>query len=495
MDKISVGMISMPHSFTNDVLAYATALYSDNNAIPPYSSTHSLMFQSPIAAAQIVNADYSRRVKHLASLIHCKRWKVTLIYMLADEFFGGYESGINKWPGPRDGSSSGPGGNYTKAIDGPDTLLAELDKLSGEPGRYLFTYDKAAGYLHGHFKIRTKFSKSGPVADYGLGDDDEWWTNPMSNMILIDTHYIYHVNEVSPGFDEQQTYADGGVVLPWWLLDNYRLEQPAYAGGLPYDKETVWDQAMILSKLNIKDEIGSNQTIIVGMLQVPSKGLLGGIQQYHIGLNMQGEIPIPGYPYDPPYEESFENLFNDIGRIPEKYIELVSRAKSLSGDTPLLLFVEDQFQAVDPTILGFDKLPFEPNMIYNETMSFGKSDGLTGNPHDILEGQQIQSSGAMYAISKNITATPIKTEFPGTIDICPTAKIEGIGPDVKMKLVEESSTIYANSKVSYETVISLDIPKSPNKKGKHKTAKQKNEKKAKKAKKDKNKRSKLPIKK
>ena len=86
---------------------------------------------------------------------------------------------------------------------------------------------------------------------------------------------------------------------------------------------------------------------------------------------------------------------------------------------------------------------------------FGKSYGLMDNPHAIQEGHQVKTSIDMYAVSRDITTTPIKTEFPGTIDVCPTAKTEGSGPDLKMKLVQEPSTIYANNKVLYETVISL----------------------------------------
>ena len=63
-------------------------------------------------------------------------------------------------------------------------------------------------------------------------------------------------------------------------------------------------------------------------------------------------------------------------------------------------------------------------------------------------------------------------------DVCPTAKTEGVGPDIKMKLVEEPSTIYANSRVSYETIISLKIHKK-SKKGKiRKNAKRMNGKKS-----------------
>lgn len=86
---------------------------------------------------------------------------------------------------------------------------------------------------------------------------------------------------------------------------------------------------------------------------------------------------------------------------------------------------------------------------------FGKGCGLVDNPHAIQEGHQVQTSIDMYAVSRDVTTTPIKTEFPGTIDVCPTAKTEGSGPDLEMKSVQEPSTIYANNKVSYETVISL----------------------------------------
>jgi len=454
--KISVGMITMPHSFTEGAYGIDNTAYNDTNPIPPYSPNHSIMLQYSKSGAQIYNANYRQRVKHLASLIHCKRWKVTLIYMLADEYFGGYKSKINLWPGPRDGDASDPGGSYTDAILGPDLLLSELDTLSGERGRYKFTYDKNSGYLHGHFKMRLKFSNTGPFAPYGLGDDDEWWSNPMSNMVLIDTHHIEHDDEAGSGFDEQIHYADGGVHLPWWLLDNQRLAEPAYSGGIPYSKEAVWDRALVLSKLKVRDEkTGLKQSIVFGMLQLPPFNILRAVQQTHSYLNNLGGIPLEGYPFDPPYEESLDIIIKDIGRIAEKYNDLLSKAAALAKDSPLLLLVADQFQIFDPSILGFHTLPFASNMTYNASTAFGKPYGIMDNPHSVLEGESTWPVNEMYAISKNLIADPIKTGFPGLIDIFPTVETDSSGHTMAIKVVEKTSTIYANNRVSYETIISM----------------------------------------
>lgn len=100
-----------------------------------------------------------------------------------------------------------------------------------------------------------------------------------------------------------------------------------------------------------------------------------------------------------------------------------------------------------------------PCILKLKQLIFWKGYGLVDNSHAIQEGHQVQTSIDMYAVSRDVTTTPIKTEFPGTIDASPTAKTEGSGSDLEMKSVQEPSTSYANNKVSYETVISL--PSTP----------------------------------